>query len=131
MATIVNPQATRKAIEQILIASLEAVVADLADAFQGLIEAKIYDWPNTTQRKNGSVVSSPRDIVDTGEFKRSQRTERLSPSVFQFVWDAQYAAYIYYGYRTLSGSQMPGRDWISPALTNLAKQFESEVKRRV
>jgi hypothetical protein len=131
MATIVNPQATRKAIEQILIASLEAVVADLANAFQELIEAKIYDWPNTTQRQNGSVVSSPRNIVDTGEFKRSQRTERLGPTMFRFVWDAQYAAYIYYGYRTLSGSEMPGRDWIGPALDGLAKQFEAEVRRRV
>jgi hypothetical protein len=131
MATLTNPQATKAAIERILIASLEAVVNDLADAFQNLISSTIYDWPNTTERQNGSVVTSPRDIVDLGNFKRSQRVERPSRAVFQYVWDIQYATYIYYGYRTLSGAQMPGRDWISPALGDLFKKFEREVKSRV
>lgn len=131
MATLVNPQQTKAALQAILIEALEVVVRDLANAFQDLIEASIYDWPNTTQRQNGSVVSSPRDIVDTGAFKRSQRLERPNPHIFQFVWDAQYAAYIYYGYRTLGGNQMPGRDWISPALDDLRQNFEREVARRV
>ena len=131
MATIVNPQATKAILKAILIEALEVVVRDLANAFQSLIEARIYAWPNTTQRQNGSVVTSPRDIVDTGEFKRSQRLERPNPHIFNFVWDAQYAAYIYYGYRTLGGNQMPGRDWISPALNDIYKEFEREVARRV
>jgi Leu/Phe-tRNA-protein transferase len=131
MATIVNPQATKAAIEAILIASLEAVVNDLAQAFQNLISSTIYDWPNTTERKNGTTVSSPRNIVDLGNFKNSQRLQRINRALFQYVWDIQYAVYIYYGYRTLSGSQMPGRDWISPALEDIFKKFEREVKSRV
>lgn len=131
MATLINPQATKAALQAILIEALEVVVRDLASAFQNLIEANVYDWPNTTQRQNGSVVTSPRDIVDTGDFKRSQRVERPNPHIFQFVWDAQYAAYIYYGYRTLGGQTLPGRDWITPALNDLHKNFEREVARRV
>ena len=131
MAKLINPQQTKAALQAILIQALEVVVRDLANAFQNLIEANIYAWPNTTQRQNGSTVSSPRDILDTGEFKRSQRLERPNPQVFRFVWDAQYAAYIYYGYRTLGGQTLPGRDWISPALVDLHKNFEREVARRV
>lgn len=131
MATLINPQATKAALQAILIEALEVVVRDLASAFQNLIEANVYDWPNTTQRQNGSVVTSPRDIVDTGAFKRSQRLERPNPHIFQFVWDAQYAAYIYYGYRALGGQTLPGRDWITPALDDLRQSFEREVARRV
>lgn len=131
MAKLINPQATKAILQAILMESLEAVVRDLEGAFQSLIEANIYDWPNTTQRQNGSAVSSPRDIVDTGEFKRSQRLERPNPHIFQFVWDVQYAAYIYYGYRTLGGQTLPGRDWITPALDDLRQNFEREVARRV
>lgn len=131
MATLINPQQTKAALQGILTEALEVVVRDLANAFQNLIEANIYDWPNTTQRQNGSTVSSPRNIVDTGEFKRSQRLERPNPHIFQFVWDAQYAAYIYYGYRTLGGQTLPGRDWITPALDDLRQNFAREVARRV
>ena len=131
MATLVNPQATKAAIERILIDALDATVADLAVAFRGLIESAVYAWPNETRRANGQIVTSPRDIVDLGTFRDSQRTERLSRAVFQFVWDVQYAIYIYYGYRTRSGQQLPGRDWISPAVRDLIAQFAREVARRV
>jgi len=32
-------------------------------------------WPNTTRRRNGEVVSSPRDIIDTGALLQSKRRD--------------------------------------------------------
>ncbi len=43
----------------------------LSDAFDDAIEASIYSYPGTTYRTNGEVVTSPRNIVDTGALKDS------------------------------------------------------------
>ena len=49
------------------------ITADKYDrAMKVSIRAKIWNWPNVTRRRNGQTVSSPRDIVDTGELLRSQ-----------------------------------------------------------
>lgn len=36
------------------------------------IESKKWEWDRLTRRKNGALVGSPRDIVDTGELRNSQ-----------------------------------------------------------
>lgn len=40
-------------------------------ACQANIEDTRWAWPRTTIRRNGDVVTSPRDIVDTEELKNS------------------------------------------------------------
>ncbi len=42
-----------------------------------LIRSKIWDWPGTTVRRNGRVVGSPRNIVDTGELLSQQQQVRF------------------------------------------------------
>lgn len=44
----------------------------LGFAFQDAIEADIWYWPNRTERSDGTIVDSPRDIVDTGALRDSQ-----------------------------------------------------------
>ena len=81
-----------------------------------------FSWPRTTQRRNKTTVSSPRDIVDLGGFLRSQRRDRPSATELRFTWDAKsdkgfpYAPLILTGYTTSRGTVVPGRDWIKPAL---------------
>lgn len=81
-----------------------------------------FAWPRTTRRRSGQVVSSPRDIVDTGAFLRSQTLSREGPLTARFVWNPtspggfQYARTIFSGYVTNNGTVVPGRDWIRPAL---------------
>lgn len=36
------------------------------------IRGKFWNWPNTTRRRNGTTVTSPRDIVDTSDLLNSQ-----------------------------------------------------------
>lgn len=47
----------------------------LGFAFQDAIEAPIWFWPNDTVRSDGTIVGSPRDIVDTGMLRDSQTIE--------------------------------------------------------
>lgn len=42
---------------------------------QSNIDSVRWEWPRTTIRKNGSVVTSPRDIVDTGALKNSYQVQ--------------------------------------------------------
>lgn len=86
------------------------------------IKTSQFDWPRETKRRNRSVVSSPRDIVDLGGFLRSQRRDRPSATELRFTWDAKseggfaYVPLILTGYTTKRGTVVPGRNWIKPAL---------------
>ena len=53
-------------------AAFSATVSDVANASKNAIESERWAWANTTVRSDGSVVGSPRDIVDTGELRDSQ-----------------------------------------------------------
>jgi hypothetical protein len=90
-----------------------------------------FPWPGTTYRKNGTIEGSPRDIVDTGAFLRSQRRERLNATTIKFTWGnsgVNYAGYILQG---VPGKNYPARDWIKPALDNLPldRFFRAEWSR--
>jgi hypothetical protein len=131
VARIVNPSATKQAIQRILERALADYCEELALQFRQLIESPIFDWPNTTRRRNGQVVRSPRDIVDRGDFRDSQRLEYPNPALARFVWDIRYAIYVFYGWTTVSGTTLPGRDFISPAIEDFEKAFAEVVKRYV
>jgi hypothetical protein len=88
------------------------------------IKTSRYDWPRETKRRNRSVVSSPRDIVDLGGFLRSQRIDYGGGygNTIKWTWDAKsesgfpYVPLILTGYTTKRGTVVPGRNWIKPAL---------------
>jgi hypothetical protein len=44
----------------------------LDGALRDAIDAPVYRWPRKTRRSTGEVVTSPRNIVDTGELRDSQ-----------------------------------------------------------
>ena len=86
------------------------------------IQTSQFLWPGTTRRRNGTTVSSPRDIVDTGAFLRSQRRDYPDATTLRLTWSVRtprgfgYAPLILTGYVTSTGRVMPPRDWITPAL---------------
>jgi len=88
------------------------------------IQTVQFPWTDRkTRRRNGTIVGSPRDIVDLGTFLRSQRREYPSATQLVFTWDAKskkggfmYAGLILTGYTTKRGTVVPGRNWIKPAL---------------
>ena len=106
-------------------ANLQVAWSDYVDAlgrqFQVEIVTKQFDWPNPVRRgaRGQFTESPPLNIVDTGQFRNSQRRYDVGPFRAYFVWQCEYSAAILYGYRTQSGKRMPPRDWISPALAKL------------
>ncbi len=86
-------------------------------------EIKTVQFPWTdrlTYRRNGTIEGTPRDIVDTGAFLRSQRRRRVNVNTIRFTWGGAggvtYAGYIYEG---IKEKNYPARDWIAPALDAL------------
>ena len=57
--------------------AFEEMSQEFGDKCQEAIEDEIWDWPRDTKRKNGDVVGSPRNIVDTGKLKDSYSMEIL------------------------------------------------------
>lgn len=109
--------------------------AVLFPAFKAEISAMQFSWPRTTLRRNGQLVSSPRDIVDTGAFRASQQRYTLGAAGLSlgYRWGgpaAPYAPLILAGYVTDKGS-IVGRDWIKPALDKhpLDKFFAAQWRR--
>lgn len=93
-----------------------------------------FPWPNQTRRSNGSIVGSPRNIVDTGAFLGSQRRERISATEIRFTWGSDgvdYAGRILTGKGARWGKDGPPRNWIELALQKepLDKFFAEEWKR--
>ena len=100
--------------------------------FQDSIVQQKFEWPNVTIRKNGQVVASPRNIVDTGAFKLSQERTMLNATTCLFTWNVPYSSLILTGYTTKTGKQMPARDWIKPVLKDefpMDRFFEAEWQR--
>lgn len=94
------------------------------------IKAPVYRWPGPTKRRNGATVTSPRDIVDTGAFLRSQVRRRVDATTVKFTWGNEavtYAGIILKG----KGNNYPARDWISRAFDKLPfdRFFTAEWQR--
>lgn len=100
---------------------LQQYAPQLGEQFQTEIKTPQFKWPNTTRRQNQQVVGSPRDIVDLGNFLRSQKPgkvigNRKSGYALSFTWTAPYALAIYRGYYNNRFQKEKARDWIHPAL---------------
>lgn len=98
----------------------------LREALKNEIRTSQYAWPRRTQRRNGTVVFTPRDIVDTGAFLASQVDYQPDPLILRYQWGGNGGPVTYAGVilRGRSGTgrdglpRYPGRNWIRPALAN-------------
>jgi hypothetical protein len=122
--------------------------------FKEEIQKKQFEWPRETRRygrllratnlrkrakimaeqggRPYTVAGSPRDIVDSGDFMRSQERIRSSATQLTYRWNAPYAALVLTGYETSRGTIVPGRDWIKPALDAIPlDQFFADQWRRL
>lgn len=53
----------------------EMFASKMNTLFREQIESPVYDWYGTTVRRSGEIVDSPRNIVDLGNLRDSQRWE--------------------------------------------------------
>lgn len=94
-----------------LYANIPAVEAALNEA----MESPVWDWVGATQRKNGSVVTSPRDIVDKGDLKNSLIIKEKGLGLI-VSYNTPYAAIVHYGGVTWNGGIVQDRPWAEAVL---------------
>lgn len=91
----------------------------MAEQLRQEIQRPQFAWPRRTRRRNGQVVGSPRDIVDTGAFLASQVDYQPDPLKLVFTWGGYDGPVTYAGIILRGKTNYPRRDWIRPALDNL------------
>jgi hypothetical protein len=98
-----------------------AVFAEMFARFQAAIGAKIWEWPNTTERRDGSgkvreVVGSPRNIVNLGLLRASGFYQKVGKTSALFTWAAGYATATHEGAQLRNGGFIPPRPWTDVVL---------------
>jgi len=93
---------------------------DWADQdFDQQITTSQWDWKGNdvfTRRRNGQVVSEPRDIVDTKTLLNSKQRINVDADTEDFTWEAGYAEKVHDGYTAKNGSAYPARPWTEKTL---------------
>lgn len=79
----------------------------LGREFAKEITANKWDWPS---------APTPRDIVDTGELRRSYAGERASETEHDHSWNVDYAMAVHEGAVFKGGHTLPGRPWVRVTL---------------
>jgi hypothetical protein len=86
------------------------------------------DAENRTRRKNGEIVGSPRDIVDTGALLQSKQRQQIGKSITEFVWEDDIAELVHDGGRTKAGGAYPARPWTEPTLAEIDTVIETVLR---
>lgn len=125
-----NPQ---KLVQEPTERALKRAVDDLAEALSKQFTAVHWAWPAPTERHNGEVAGTLRDLVDSGALQRSQtRPERVSALHYRIRWTEPYAAAVFLGavFKTRQGS-LPARNIAYGAFQtfNLAEHFAHHWRR--
>ena len=105
---------------------------DWADAdFDQQMASETWQWTEgvQTRRKNGQVVRSPRDIIDTGALLNSKKRDPISSSITEFVWEDPVAGGVHDGMRTRGGGLLPARPWTEPTLQEIDEVIDTAIKR--
>jgi hypothetical protein len=112
-----NLSKLNSAIDSALADTTKKVAQNATDA----IEANRWGWGNTTVRSDGSVVGTPRDIVDTGELKDSQKIH-IDGDKATIEYTADHAQDVH-----------ADRPWLSTALkeSNVAKIFADKLRGKL
>lgn len=99
-------------INRAIARSMDRTIERTSEAMDYAIDADLYDYPRTTQRKSGEIVSSPRNLVDLGDLKDSKVVARSSDgNTAEFSWDVPYSIAVHDGYTTKTGKDVPPRKW--------------------
>lgn len=99
-------------INSAISSSFDRTVERTSEAMDYAIDADLYDYPRTTQRKSGEIVGSPRNLVDLGNLKDSKVVSRSSDgNAAEFSWSVDYSLAVHEGYTTKTGKDVPPRKW--------------------
>ena len=87
----------------------------LEEESQKMLTEQRRSYPRATTRSDGSVVTSPRDVVDTGELRDSFKTNLQQSGNSLLItqeWLADHAALVYMGWTSSTGLDIPPWQWM-------------------
>lgn len=119
-------------LNSIINRAFDVVVEAQGEAFQNAIASDQWEWPRETLRQNKDLVSSPRDIYDTGELYDSLVISRTGNAA-EYTWEADYAAIVHDGATTKNGTELPARPWTKVGLEecDAAGIMQQELNKRL
>jgi hypothetical protein len=79
----------------------------MAEEFRAVIDEPIWAWPRG---------ENPRDIVDTGDLRDSQRLDQISEDEAKYSWPVPYSLIVHNGARLRNGGDYPARPWTKRAI---------------
>ena len=103
--------------------------------FRREIEEVKWKWPGATIRRNKMPAGSPRDIVDLGGLRDSQKRENVGDNVTVFTWTGgegrSYALEVHDGYTSKGGNDMPARPFTDETISRLNEVVGDLISREV
>lgn len=141
---ILNPNATVRALENLVQEAFETVALGLDAEFANQISDVKWSWPNETIRErniagSGLTVRTPRNIIDTGNLDASVQLSK-SRYEWMWVWDPvdplsgfHYGLVVHEGATLRNGGKIKARPWVREGVIryNPYLKFEQEVRKRV
>jgi hypothetical protein len=115
-------------------AAVDVALTDTAQvvdvAMTNAISSDIWQWPRPTKRKNGRIVNSPRNIIDSADLLNSQKMTKNGRRGVIYSWSVRYALLVHFGY-SKAGTVVPGRPWtkLGLAKSNAQGVFVDSFRR--
>jgi hypothetical protein len=106
MKLTLNTRPVKEAAEK----AFRDTVLLLGGEFTKAISDPVYSWP---------FGESPRDIVDTGLLRRSQRYQFTAKYTALYQWPTEYAAAVHNGAILKNGTRLPARKWTERAFQKM------------
>tara|TARA_B100000085_G_scaffold120660_1_gene109980 strand:- start:115 stop:522 length:408 start_codon:yes stop_codon:yes gene_type:complete len=133
MARDIQPHELRREFDKAVKTALAQTAGKLGAEFTKQISDVKWDWPNKTLRKNGQEVTAPRDIVDLGNLRSSQRRQNVSPTAVEWTWHVDYSAVVHEGAALKNGTALPKRPWTKDAEKEVKplKDFADRLRREL
>ena len=135
MARDIQPHELRREFDKAVKTALAQTAGKLGAEFTNQISEKKWDWtPDvTTIRKNGDKVTRPRDIVDLGNLRSSQRRETISATAVEWTWHVDYSQVVHEGAALKNGKTLPARPWTKDAEKEVKplKDFADRLRREL
>lgn len=79
-------------INNLLKTHLDERTSELERGLKGSLDSAIFSWGSVTHRKNGEIVSDPRNAIDTGVLQESIHTINGKGLSNTIKFDVEYAA---------------------------------------
>ena len=82
-------------LRALLSKKLEKKIKQLDKELRITIQSPVFEWDSTTKRKNGEIVGSTRNAVDTGKLLNSQRVTFSKNQTATITWSVPYAGVVF------------------------------------